>query len=169
MSTPLCTLRSTISTAGSGRAVARSGSSSSPRRPSLRRDVRLQRRRRRAEERHRAGAVRAQQRHVARVVAHALLLLERAVVLLVDDDDAEVGDRREQRRARAERDVDLPAREAPPRVGARRVGEPGVQHRDASPKRARKRADELRRQRDLGHEHERASGPRASAAAIARR
>ena len=79
----------------------------------------LERGRRRAEHDGHAGALRAQDGEVARRIAEAaLVLLERRVVFLVDDDDAEIGDRREHRRARAEHD----ARLAATRIGARRRG-----------------------------------------------
>ena len=56
-----------------------------------------------------AGAARALGGDGARVVARVALVLVGGVVLLVDDDQAEVGDRREHGRARADRDPRLAA------------------------------------------------------------
>ena len=105
----------------------------------------LERRRGRAEHRDRRRAVRAEDRHVARVVAHALLLLERGVVLFVDDDEAEIAHRREERGARADRDVDLARAQT---LSTWRAGP-----------RRRARCGAPRRRRRSG----RGSGPRAAA------
>ena len=78
-------------------------------------------------------------RHVASVIAKALVLLERRVVLLVDDDQPEIGDRREQRRARADGDLHPPPAERLPGILALPRGETAMKHCDviseARPKR----------------------------------
>src|SRR2546422_148407 len=82
----------------------------------------------------------------ARVIAHALVLLERAVVLLVDDDHAEVGERREHRRPRADRDPGLAAAQPRPLAEPRGLAEPGVQDRDLVAEPGPEPGGELRRQ-----------------------
>ncbi len=121
----------------------------------LREAVRLDARRRAAEHAHGPRAVRAQEREVARVITKALLLLERRVVLLVDHDHAEPLHRREDRRARADRERHLPAAERPPSVVALALLQPAVQHREVVPEARAKAPDELRRERDLRHEQDR--------------
>ena len=78
-------------------------------------------------------------------------------MLLVDDDQPEVVDRREHRRARTDADPRLALAQAPP-LG---VALAGVSREcstaTVSPKRSTKRADDLRRERDLGHQHDRAA------------
>ena len=66
-----------------------------------------------------------------------------------------VVDRREERGARADGDVDLAAAEPPPHRVALLLREPAVEHRDVVAEARAKARHELRRQRDLGHEHER--------------
>ena len=51
-------------------------------------------------------------------------------MLLVDDDQPEVGDRREDRRARADADPRLAAAQPVPLVAALARAQPRVQHRD---------------------------------------
>ena len=115
-------------------------------------------------------AVRAEDRHVARVVADALLLLERRVVLLVDDDEPELRARartarcgrrwpRRPRRRASRVHIAWRSRGVSARVEDRHlVAEAGAEARD-----------ELRRERDLGDEHDRAACRAARAAAMARR
>ena len=91
------------------------------------------------------------------MVAHPLLLLERRVVLLVDDHDAERAHRREHRRARAERDADLARAQPPPRRQPLARRQPAVQHRDVLAEARAEARRQLRRQRDLGHQHQRAA------------
>ena len=146
--------RSTISTFGIAWARARSGSTSFVGLAGARELLGLERRRRAAEHAHGAEHVRAEDRHVARVVANALFLLERRVVLLVDDDEAERVDRREERAASADRDVDLAAAKPRPHVEALARREPRVQHRDVVAEASAEARDELRRERDLRHEHD---------------
>ena len=99
--------------------------------------------------------LRPHQRDVARVVAHPLLLLERRVVLLVHHHRAEPLDRREHRRAGSERDPRPPLAQPGPLVEPLAVGEPAVQDRHlvAEPRPEPRR--QLRRQRDLRHQHQR--------------
>ena len=58
-------------------------------------------------------------------------------MLLVDDDQADVGERREHRRPRADDDVDVAAADALPLIVALAVGEPAVLNRDAIAERLR--------------------------------
>ena len=67
---------------------------------------------------------------VARVVARILFLLVGRVVLFVDDDEAEVGDGREDGRARADDDARFAAADAMPLLGALVRRERGVEQRD---------------------------------------
>jgi hypothetical protein len=92
---------------------------------------------------------------LARVVARRLALLVRALVLLVDDDRAQVRERREDGGARADHDALLPAPERPPLVVPLAVAERGVEHGHAVAEDGLEAPDRLRRQRDLGHEHDR--------------
>ena len=112
----------------------------------------LERRGGAAEHAHTAGAVGAPDGHVARVVAHALLLLEARVVLLVDDDEPESPDRREERAAGADGDVDLAGAESTPHRVALARRERRVQDRDVVAEARAEARDELGRERDLGHE-----------------
>ena len=120
----------------------------------------LQRRRRRTEHDGSALDLAARDRHLARVVARRAVLLERRLVLFVEDDEAEVLQRREQRRTRADCDARLALQQALPLAAALRVGEAAVQHRDIGETR-REATDRLRRQRDLGHEHDAGAAARA--------
>ena len=83
-------------------------------------EPRLERRRGGGEHDRRLLEPRAHDRHVARVVDDAVLLLVGAVVLLVDDDEAEVGERQEQSRTRADDDPRFAA--SPPRPRRARAG-----------------------------------------------
>ena len=96
----------------------------------------------------------------ARVVARVGLLLVRGVVLLVDADDAEVAHRREDRRARADDDARLAARDALALVAALALGERRVQHGDAVAEARGEARERLRRERDLRDEHDRAAATR---------
>ena len=103
------------------------------------------------------GDARTHHRHVARVIMRAVLLLVDRVVLLIDHDQAEVGVREKQRGARADHDAH-PAR-GDRRPGARalagaELGMPfGRTHAEA----LREAVEELRRECDLGQEHQRLS------------
>ena len=112
---------------------------------------------RRREDDGRAGSTGAHQRHGASVVARVGLLLVRDLVLLVDHDQAEVAQRRQDRRARADQHTRLPALEALPDPCPLALRQPRVQHLDEStkaPPHARRR---LGSQRDLGHEDDHAT------------
>ena len=76
-------------------------------------------------------------------------------MLLVDDDHAEPGERREHRRARADRDPRVAAAQPRPLAQPRGLRQPGVQDRDEVAEPRAKPRGELRRQRDLGHQHQR--------------
>ena len=93
--------------------------------------------------------------HHARVVARIALLLVGGVVLLVDHDQAEVVERSEHRRARADADARLAAAHAPPLVVALARGELRVHDRHGVAEALDEAARGLRRERDLGHEHDR--------------
>ena len=136
--------------------------------PGPRQRLRLERRRGAAEHHARALEPRAHQRDVAGMVARRLAVLVARLVLLVDHDEAEVAHRREDGRARADGDPALAPAQQPPGIGALAVGEPAVQHRDLVAEDAAEPAHRLRRERDLGHQHDRAA-PRASACRTASR
>ncbi len=76
-------------------------------------------------------------------------------MLLVDDDQAEPAHRREDRRARADDDPRLPARDPLALVAPLGVGQPRVEDRDAVAEARAHAADGLRRERDLRHEQDR--------------
>ncbi len=77
-------------------------------------------------------------------------------MLLVDHDQAQVGHRRERRRARPDRDPGLARAQPPPLVVARPRRHPRVQQRHRIAEAAPEAVDRLRRQRDLGDQHDRA-------------
>ena len=77
-------------------------------------------------------------------------------MLLVEDDQAEVVDGREDGAARADGDPGLVRPEAAPLVVALALGQRGVQQRDRVPEARLEARDRLRRERDLGHEHDHA-------------
>ena len=122
----------------------------------LERRPRLGPRRRRPVHRDRAFERRALRGDGARVVARIGVLLVRRVVLLVDDDQPEPADRREHRRARADDDPRLAARDALALVAALGVGQRRVEDRDAVAEPRADAADGLRRERDLRDEDDRA-------------
>ena len=112
-------------------------------------------RRRAADEQHGVVVGRTLPGDAAGVVAGVALVLVGGVVLLVDHHEAEVGDRREDRRARADADLRLARAQPVPLVAALARRELGVQDRDGVPEAVDEARDDLRRQRDLGHEHDR--------------
>ena len=75
-------------------------------------------------------------------------------MLLVDHDQAEVGERGEDRRARADAHPRLPRAHAPPLVVALARGELGVHHGHGVAEALHEAARGLRGERDLGHEHD---------------
>jgi len=93
---------------------------------------------------------------VTRVVAGIPLMLVGGVVLLVDDDQPEVGDRRENRGAWADADPRLAAAQALPLVVALAGRQAGVQDRNGVAEALDEARHGLRRQADLGHEHDHA-------------
>ncbi len=115
----------------------------------------LDRRRRRGQHDRRLLEPRAHHRHVARVVDDALLLLVGALVLLIDDDEAEVGERQEQRRARADNDGRLAARDRRPDAFALALGEAGVPFGRPCAETRGEAVEKLRGQRDLRQQHQR--------------
>ncbi len=115
----------------------------------------LEARSRAPEHHHRALATSAHDRDLAGVVTRRLALLVARLVLLVDDDRAEVGERREDRRARANGDSLASLAQREPFVVPLAVAERAVQHRDGVAELGAKAIDGLRRERDLGHEHDR--------------
>ena len=80
-------------------------------------------------------------------------------MLLVDHDQPEPVNRREDRRARPDDDPRLAARDPHALVAPFRIGEPGVEDRDAVAEPRAHPADRLRRQRDLRHEQDRPEPP----------
>ena len=110
-----------------------------------------------AQQQQRAAALGALGGDVARVVAGVALVLVGGVVLLVDDDQAEVLDRREHGRARTDADPRLARAQAPPLVVALGRAQPRVQHRDGVAEALDEAPHDLRGQRDLRDEHDRAA------------
>ena len=78
-------------------------------------------------------------------------------MLLVHDDQPERLERREDRRARADDDVDVAAPDALPLIVALAVREPAVLNRDAVAERAAERGRDCGRQRDLRHQQQHAA------------
>ena len=96
----------------------------------------------------------------AGVVAGVALLLVGGVVLLVDHDQAEVAQRREDGRARPDADARLAAAQPLPLVVALAVGEGRVQDGEAVAEPGPEARHRLRRQADLGDQHDRPLAPR---------
>ena len=117
----------------------------------------LRARRRRAEDRDCSLERRALRGDGAGVVAGIRLLLVGGVVLLVDADDAERRKRREHGRARTDDDRRLATDDPLPLVPPFRLGQAGVEQRDAVAEARAETAERLRCQRDLGHEDDRAA------------
>ena len=115
---------------------------------------RLGARRRAAGDEHGAGLRGAALGHAARVVARVALVLVGRVVLLVDDDEADVAHGREDRRARPDAHARLPRAQPRPLVVALAGGELGVKDGDGVAEARHEARHDLRRQRDLGHEHD---------------
>jgi hypothetical protein len=99
--------------------------------------------------------MRAPDRHVARRVTQAFLLLERGVVFLVDDDQLQARHGHEDREPGAEHDVGVTGKRFEEAARTRRVGHAAVGADDVRGGEARGDATfELRRQGDLGHQHQ---------------
>ena len=90
------------------------------------------------------------------MIARRLAVLVARLVLFVDDDQAEVPHRGEDRRPGTDGDAALTSPQQAPGIGALAVGEPAVQHRDLVAEDAAEPAHGLRRERDLGHQDDRA-------------
>ena len=151
-SAPAVSRMSTISTGGSRRAVDACGQAHAAQRVDA-----LGPRRGAAGEQQRAGLPRAPRGDVAGVVARVALVLVGGVVLLVEDDQPEPLDRREDGRARPDADARLAAAQARPLVVALAGRELGVQDGDGVAEAVGEARDDLRRQADLGHEHDHAA------------
>ena len=98
--------------------------------------------------------------HAARVVARVALVLVGRVVLLVDHDQAQPAHRGEDGRARADAHARLPRPQPRPLVVALARRELGVQDGDRVAEARDEARDDLRRQRDLGDEHDHAAAVR---------
>jgi hypothetical protein len=123
--------------------------------PRLRVGPCLQRRRGRGQHHLRVVQRRPQHRHVPRVVKRAFLLFVGTVVFLIHDDQAEVPERQEQGRPRADHQLRLPLPQhlpAPPPLGHRHTGMPLRRFR-AEPR--LHPCQEFRRQRDLRQQDQR--------------
>ncbi len=81
-------------------------------------------------------------------------------MLLVDHDQAEPLDRREHRRARPHAHARLALAQPPPLLAALGRGEARVQHRHGLAEARDEATHDLRRQRDLGDQHDRPPAPR---------
>ena len=90
------------------------------------------------------------------MVAGAALLFEARIVCLVDDDDSQIGEGREDRRARSNDDVDFVSLDPAPLVEALASGQPRMEHGDAIPEVSPEGGDELRSERNFGEEDQRA-------------
>ena len=147
---------STIRTSASGRSSTRFLERDELVASVLRVVVALQRRRRRPEDHEGACGTTAHHGHVAAVVARTLFLFIGPVVLFVHDDQSEIRQRREDRAARADDDVDIAAADALPLIVALAVGEPAVLDRHPLAERGAEDRRRLRRQRDLGNHEQHA-------------
>ena len=116
----------------------------------------LRARGRAAGDQQRAAACGALGGDLAGVVARVPLVLVGGVVLLVDHDQAEVGDGREHRRARPDADPRLALAQPPPLLVALGRGHPRVQHGDGVAEARGEAREDLRRERDLRDQHDRA-------------
>ena len=121
---------------------------------------RLQRRRGAAEDRDGLRLLRADQRQIARMVPEPLLLLVRGLVLLVDDEDSQLRDGRPDGSSRSHHDTRATLPDALPLGDPFRVRETRMKHRDVGAEAAPEPAGELRRQRDLRDQRDRAQSPR---------
>ena len=116
----------------------------------------FQRRRGGAEHDRDVQLVRAPDRHIARRIAQAFLLLEGGVVLLVDHDQLQARQRHEHGEPGAEHDVGVTRERFEETARARRIGHAavGADHMRGGEAR-RDAAFQLRREGDLGHQHQR--------------
>src|SRR5215211_737540 len=121
----------------------------------LRVDPTFQTRRRTPEYDDGSFRARTNDRHLARVVARRLTLLVARLVFLIDDDGAEVGERSEDRGARANRDPFAALLEREPFVVSLAVAQRAVQHGDLFAKHGAEAVDRLRSERNLRYEDDR--------------
>src|SRR5690606_26381909 len=112
----------------------------------------LERRRRAAQHAHCTGEPCPDDGQLACVVARRFRLLVARLVLLVHDDRTEVRDRREDGRARTDRDATLAAAESAPRVVALTVRQRGGQDGDDVTELCAEAGNRLRRERDLRYQ-----------------
>ena len=112
---------------------------------------------RRAEDRDRTLERRSLGGDGASVVPRIGLLLVRGVVLLVDADHPERRERREHGRPRADDDRSLARDDPLPLVAPLSLGQARVEKCDAVTEARAETAERLWRERDLGHEHDRAA------------
>ncbi len=115
----------------------------------------LDRRRRGGQHDRRLLEARAHHRHVARVVDDALLLLVGALVLFIDHDEAEVGERQEQSRARADNDRRLAARDRRPDALALALGQTGMPLGGSRAETRREPIEKLPGERNFRQQHQR--------------
>ncbi len=144
---------STTITGGSGRRSTRLGSETSDVLAFLRAKPRFERRRGRAEDQRNPLQQGPLPRDVACVIPRRRFLLERRLVLLVDHDQAQMGRRGEDRAARADHDLHAAGGNLLPVPVPLRVAQMAVQDGDGIEPSA-EAADRLRRQADLGHQHD---------------
>ena len=147
--------RSIASIAGRCCPPKRSGEREPPIAAAPRIDFGLDRRRRRRQHDRDVVDVRAHHRHVARMIVHAVFLLVGGVVLLIDHDQAEIGIWQKQRRARADHDVHFAGRDRASRCARACARELGVPFGRADAEACCEAIEELRRERDLGHQDQR--------------
>ncbi len=97
----------------------------------------------------------APDRDVARRIAQAVLLLERGIMFFVDDDQLQARHGHEYGETRAEDDLGAAAQRLDEAARTRRIGHAAIGANDVRAGKARRNAAfELRRQRDLGHQHQ---------------
>ena len=99
-------------------------------------------------------------RNLACMIGGPILVLIRWLVLFVEDDEAEVGQRREDGRARPDHHVNLARPDAPPLVVAFAGTQRAVDDGDAARKAAREALHGLRGERDFRHQHDATLAPR---------
>ena len=121
--------------------------------------VALERRRGTPEHERPPGQTHLLPRDVERVITRHALLFVGALVRLVDDDQADAGKRSEQRAARADDDVDPAAGRRLPTLEPLAFRKARVKHADPFAEDALEAPRCLRRERDLGHQHDRAPAP----------
>ena len=99
-------------------------------------------------------SLRTRNGEVASRIAESLLLLVGRIVFFIDDDESGLRERREDGRAGADHDAGSTAARTAPCGQALRIIEGRVQHGKRCGETIRKPLRQLRRQRDLGHQHQ---------------